>query len=341
MLPPPRVFVTRQIPDRGLRLLEDACTVEVWADELPPPTDVLLAHARDCDALLALLTDRVDATLLDACPHLRVVANLAVGYDNIDVPAATARGILVGNTPDILTETTADAAFALLVAAARRLPEAIAYVREDRWQTWGPLLLLGQDVHHATLGIVGLGRIGQAMARRAHGFSMRIIYSGENRQPEAEAQLGAEYVPFADLLAQSDFISLHAPLTSATRGLFGAEAFAQMRPHAILINTARGALVQTDALVAALQTGTIGGAALDVTDPEPLRADHPLVHLPNCIVVPHIASASAQTRGQMSAIATSNILAALRGDPMPAPVNPDAASTGRQLDPPRYALPTG
>jgi glyoxylate reductase len=338
MLPPPRVFVTRQIPERGLRLLEDACSVEVWGDELPPPPDVLLAHARDCDALLALLTDRVDATLLDACPHLRVVANLAVGYDNIDIPAATARGILVGNTPDILTETTADCAFALLLAAARRLPEAIAFVHEDRWQTWGPLLLLGQDVHGATLGIVGLGRIGQAMARRARGFAMRVVYAGAHRQPEAETQLGAEYVPFADLLAQSDFISLHAPLTDATRGLFGAAAFAQMRPSAILINTARGALVQTDALVAALQAGTIGGAALDVADPEPLRADHPLVHLPTCIVVPHIASATAQTRGQMSEIAARNILATLRGDPLPAPVNPGAAQAGRQSEPRRYAL---
>lgn len=339
MLPPPRVFVTRQIPESGLRLLEDACTVEMWGDEVPPPPDVLLAHARDCDALLALLTDRVDAALLDACPNLRVVANLAVGYDNIDIPAATERGVLVGNTPDILTETTADFAFALLLAAARRLPEAIGYVQDDRWQTWGPLLLLGQDVHHATLGIVGLGRIGQAMARRARGFAMRVLYAGDHRQPEIEAQLGVEYVSFADLLTQSDFISLHAPLTSTTRGLFGAATFAQMRPHAILINTARGALVQPDALVAALQAGTIGGAALDVTDPEPLRADHPLVHLPNCIVVPHIASASAHTRGQMSEIAARNILAALRGTAMPAVVNPAAANTGRQHMPRRYALP--
>jgi glyoxylate reductase len=249
----PRVFVTRAIPDAGLTLLRQICDVSVWQGDLPPTTVDLLAGARDADAVLALLTDRLDAAFFDACPRVRVVSNMAVGYDNIDIAAATARGIAVGNTPGILTETTADLAFALLLAAARRLPEGQAYVRADAWQTWGPLLLLGRDVHGATLGIVGLGEIGTAVARRARGFDMRILYSALRRQPAAEEATGAEYVAFADLLAMSDFISIHAPLTEATRGLFNRAAFAQMQPHAILINTARGPIVDTDALVEALQ----------------------------------------------------------------------------------------
>jgi glyoxylate reductase len=252
--------------------------------------------------------------------------------------AATARGILVGNTPDVLTATTADLAFALLLAAARRIPEGIAYVQEDSWDTWGPLLLLGQDVHHATLGIVGLGRIGQEMARRAHGFAMRILYTAPTRDLAAEEQFGVTHVSFAELLRQSDFISIHAPLTAATRGMFGAEAFAQMKPTAILINTARGQIVQTDALSVALHDGIIGGAALDVTDPEPLRADHPLVHMPNCIVVPHIGSASQQARGQMATLAAHNILAGLQGALPPDCVNPIAARTGRQAQPCDYEI---
>lgn len=286
---------------------------------------------------MTLLTDPIDADVLDRCPRVRVVSNMAVGYDNIDLAAATARGVLVGNTPNVLDETTADCAFALLLALARRIPEAQAFVRADRWQTWDPLLLLGRDVHHATLGLVGLGRIGQQMAQRARGFDMRILYTATHRHPEAEARLGVEYVAFADLLRQSDFISLHAPLTPQTRGMFNAAAFAQMQPTAMLINTARGPLVATDALVAALRAGTIAGAALDVSDPEPLRAEHPLAQLPNCLVVPHIASASEQTRTRMAEIAARNLLAGLRGQPLPAGVNPTAAGTGRQLTTPEDA----
>ncbi len=334
----PRVFVTRLVPEAGLQLLRERCVVDVWPGELPPPRAELLAGTREADGLLALLTDPIDAALLDACPHLRVVSNMAVGYDNIDVAAATARGVLVGNTPDVLDETTADAAFALLLAAARRIPEALAYVQADRWQTWGPLLLLGRDVHHATLGIVGLGRIGQALAARARGFAMRIVYADPTRKPAVEARLGIEHMSFTELLHASDFISLHAPLTDATRGLFGATAFAQMQPTAILVNTARGPLVQTDALVAALRDGVIGGAALDVTDPEPLRADHPLLALPNCLVVPHIASASQQTRARMAVIAVRNILAGLRGASLPAGLNPAAQGTGRTATPSDYTL---
>jgi glyoxylate reductase len=334
----PRVFVTRAIPAAGLAILRANCTVTVWPGELPPTPADLLAQARDCDGVLALLTDRLDAPFFDSCPRLRVVSNMAVGYDNIDSAAATARGILVGNTPGVLAETTADLAFALLLAAARRLPEGQAYVAADCWQTWGPLLLLGRDVHGATLGIVGLGDIGAAVARRARGFAMRVLYTGPRRHLDAEAATGAQYVPFAELLRQSDFISIHAPLSDATRGMFDHAAFAQMPPHAILINTARGPIVQTAALVAALQAGTIAGAALDVTDPEPLRADHPLLQLPNCLVVPHIASASHATRDRMAEIAARNILAGLRGEPLLACVNPVAAGTGRQSIPQDYAM---
>jgi glyoxylate reductase len=334
----PRVFVTRAIPDAGLALLRHACDVTVWPGELPPSTADLLMGARDCDAVLALLTDRMDAAFFDACPQVRVVSNMAVGYDNIDVGAATARGIAVGNTPGILTETTADLAFALLLAVARRLPEGQAYVRADAWQTWGPLLLLGRDVHGATLGIVGLGEIGTAVARRARGFGMRVLYSAPRPQVTADVATGARHVSFEKLLAMSDFISIHAPLNEATRGLFNHDAFTQMKPHAILINTARGPIVDTDALVEALQTGTIAAAALDVTDPEPLRASHPLAQLPNCLVTPHIASASLATRGQMATLAARNILAGLRGIRLPACVNPDASGTGRQAMPQTYVI---
>jgi glyoxylate reductase len=332
----PRVFVTRIIPEGGLNLVRAACDMALWEGDLPPPRDELLARARDCDGLLALLTDRIDGELLDACPHLRVVSNFAVGFDNIDIPAATQRGVLVGNTPGVLTETTADFAFALLMAAARRIPEGIDYVRADSWQTWGPLLLLGHDVHHATLGLVGLGRIGAEMAKRAKGFDMRVMYTDVMRREDLEASLGLEYAPFDAVVGQSDFISVHTPLTPETRGLLNRAAFAKMKPTAIVINTARGPIIDTADLAAALRDGVIAGAALDVTDPEPLRADHPLVQAPNCVIVPHIASASFHTRTQMAEIAAKNLLAGLRGAPLPTGLNPDAQGQGRQAQPRNY-----
>jgi glyoxylate reductase len=335
----PLVFVTRRIPEAGLALLRAACQMDLWESDLPPSPDALLAHARQADGLLCLLTDRVDAALMDACPHLRVIGNLAVGYDNISIPAATERGIVVGNTPDVLTETTADLAFALLLAAARRLPEAAAYVQADRWQTWDPLLLLGHEVHGATLGLLGMGEIGAAVARRARGFGMRVIYAAPHPKPNLERELGVTHVDFATLLRESDFVSLHAPLNDSTRGLFDRAAFQAMRPTAYLINTARGPLVQTEALIEALSQRWIAGAALDVTDPEPLRADHPLLRLPNCLIVPHIGSATAQTRAAMSTLAARNILAGLRGAPLPHPVNPDAAGHGRSAMPSDYTVP--
>jgi glyoxylate reductase len=318
-----RVFATRVIPQVGLDLVREAVDeMEVWPNEPPPPREVLLAKVRGIDGLLSLLTDRVDDELLDAAgPQLRVVSNFAVGYDNIDVPACARRGIAVGNTPGVLTETTADLAFALLMAVARRLPEAHDFVRADRWQTWGPLLLLGKDLHDGTLGLVGFGRIGREMARRATGFGMRVLYHDLVRaEPEVEAALNATPVPLEELLAESDFVSLHTVLSAETRHLIDAAALARMKPGAILINTSRGPVVDQEALADALRSGHLFGAGLDVTDPEPLRADHPLVKLPNCLVVPHIASASERTRDRMAEKAARNLIAGLQGQPLPDPV---------------------
>jgi glyoxylate reductase len=321
----PRVFVSRVIPDEGLARVREATDATVWEDELPPPRDALLAAVEGCDGILTLLTDRVDDELLDrAGPQLKVVSNFAVGFDNIDVPACTRRGIPVGNTPGVLTETTADLAWALLMAAARRVVEGDRYVRDGRWKTWGPMLLMGPDVHGATIGIVGFGRIGQAVARRAKGFGMRIVYHDLQRVPKAvEAAFDATYMTLEGLLAESDFVSLHTVLSPDTTGLMNAERLGWMKPTAVLVNTSRGPVVDSTALVAALRDGTIAAAALDVTDPEPLPADHPLVGLDNCLVVPHIASASRTTRGKMAAMAAANLLAGVRGDRLPTPVNPE------------------
>jgi glyoxylate reductase len=326
---PAKVFVARAIPEPGLTPVRAATDADVWTDELPPSREVLLRRVQGIDGLLSLLTDRVDDELLDAAgPQLKVVSNFAVGFDNIDVAACTRRGIPVGNTPGVLTETTADLAFALLMAAARRLPEAYDYVRAGRWRTWGPMLLLGHDIHGATLGIVGFGRIGREMARRATGFGMRVLYHDVHPATrEEEQQLNASRVEMDQLLAESDFISLHTNLTPETRHLLDAAAFARMKPDAIVINTSRGPVVDHDALFEALRDGVIAAAALDVTDPEPLPADHPLLTLPNCLVVPHIASASIETRGRMARMAADNLLAGLRGERLPNCVNPEVYET--------------
>lgn len=320
----PVVFVTRRIPDQGLSLILEHCQAEVWPEETPPPREVLLEKVRQCDGLLSLLTDKIDAALMDNAPRLRVVSNMAVGFDNIDVAAATERGILVGNTPEVLTETTADFAFALLMATARRIGEAIDYVRAGKWKTWGPMLLLGQDVHGATLGLIGLGRIGSAVARRARGFDMRVLYYDVVRRQDLEQQLGIVYTDLDTLLAESDFVSLHAPLTPQTRHIINADSLRKMKPTAILINTARGPLVDSKALYEALRDGVIAYAGLDVTDPEPIPMDDPLLTLPNCLIVPHIASASVATRGKMAELAARNLLAGLRGEVLPTHLNPEA-----------------
>lgn len=318
----PRVLVTRRIPEAGLRLLGEVAFVDVWDGVMPPPRDELLRRVAGIHGLLALLTDRVDDELLDAAgPQLRVVSNFAVGYDNIDVPACARRGIPVGNTPGVLTEATADLAFTLLLAVARRIAEADQFVRDDRWVTWGPLLLLGRDVSGATLGIVGFGRIGREVARRAWGFGMRVLYVDRNQAPsEVEAETGARRVDLDTLLAESDFVSLHVSLNPETRHLIDAAALSKMRPGSVLINTSRGPVVDQEALTDALRTGHLWGAGLDVTDPEPMRADDPLVRMPNCLVVPHVASATERTRDRMAEKAAHNILAGLRGEPLPDPV---------------------
>jgi len=318
----PRVFVARTIPEAGLKLVREAAEAEIWADELPPPRGVLLEKVRAVDGLLSLLTDRVDDELLNAAgPRLKVVSNFAVGYDNIDVPACTRAGVAVGNTPGVLTETTADLAFALLMSAARRLPEGHDYVRDDHWQTWGPMLLLGKDIHGATLGLIGFGRIGREMARRATGFGMRTLYYDKHRADEAtERDLGVTYAPLERVLAEADFVSLHTVLSDETHHLIDAAALARMKRGAILINTSRGPVVDQDALAVALRSGQLFAAGLDVTDPEPLRADHPLVQLPNCLIVPHIASASERTRDRMAEKAARNLIAGIRGEALPDPV---------------------
>jgi glyoxylate reductase len=317
----PRVYVTRHLPQPALDLLARHTQLSVWSGELPPPRAVLMKEVANIDGLLALLTDRVDQALLDAAPRLRVVSNYAVGYDNIDVPAATRKGVVVTNTPDVLTETSADFAIALMLAAARRMVEAEQYVKAGRWRTWGPETLLGRDLYGATLGLVGLGRIGLATARRARGFGTRMLYHTPSRKPEAEQELGLEYAELEDLLRQSDFVSLHCPLNDDTYHLIDHDALQIMKPDVVLVNTARGPVVDTQALIEALRSKPMI-AALDVTDPEPLPADHELLKLPNALVVPHIASASVQTRTRMALMAAENLLAALRGERPHSIVNP-------------------
>ncbi|HEY5639765.1 MAG TPA: D-glycerate dehydrogenase [Dehalococcoidia bacterium] len=325
----PRVFVTRNLPGAALDRLRQTCEVAVWPGELPPPADDLRREAAPAHGLLTLLTDRIDDGLLEAAPKLVAVSNMATGYDNVDMTAAGRRLVLVSRTPGVLTETSADLAFGLLLAAARRIAEGDRYVRAGRWRTWGPEIMLGHDVHGATLGIIGLGRIGAAVARRAAGFGMRVLYYGRNRKPETEKDLGVVYADLDTLLARSDFVSIHAALTEDTRGLIGARQLVLMKPTAILINTARGPLVDQDALHEALVSGAIAGAALDVTDPEPLPAESPLLRLDNVVVTPHIASASIATRSEMARLAAENLLASLAGDVNDNAVNPEIADDWR------------
>jgi glyoxylate reductase len=320
----PRVLVTRRIPRAGLDQIRDACDVDLIEGELPPSRETILSRIRGCDGLLCLLTDAVDGEVMaTAGARLRVISNYAVGFDNIDVAAATAARIQVGNTPGVLTEATADLAFALLMAAARRLAEGSRLARDGGFRTWSPTLLLGADVHGATLGVVGMGRIGRAVARRAAGFSMRVL-AFDPAPGDVDAVAGVTPVTWPDLLAQADFVSLHVPLTAATRHMIDARSLAAMKPTAILVNTSRGGVVNHAALADALARGAIGGAALDVTDPEPLPAGHPLHSLDNCLIVPHLGSATVSTRDRMARMAAANLLAGVRGERLPHCVNPEA-----------------
>jgi glyoxylate reductase len=310
MLPAVKVFVTRRLPGAALDRLAAEHDVEVWPERLPPPREELVARAPELEGLLSLLTDAVDAQLIEAAPRLRAISNYAVGVDNVDVEAATARGIPVGNTPGVLTDSTADLAVALMLGITRRLCEGDAYVRRGDWETWEPELLLGRDLHAATVAIVGFGRIGRAVARRLQGFGCEILHTSRSGG-----------VPLEELLERSDYVSLHPPLTPETKGLIDAAALRRMKPTAYLVNTARGPVVDTEALARALHAGEIAGAALDVTDPEPLPGDHPLLDAPNLLVLPHLGSATHATRERMADMAVDNLLAGLRGEPMPNQAN--------------------
>jgi glyoxylate reductase len=322
------VYVSRIIPEPALEIIRAAAEMRMWdREDVPPPRDVLLREVAGCDGLLSLLTDRIDDELLARAPRLKVVGNMAVGYDNIDVDAATRHGVLVSNTPDVLTETTADFAFALLMAAARRMVEADAFTRAGKWKTWGPMLLAGQDIHHATLGLVGLGRIGSAVAKRAKGFEMTVLYYDPIRRPDLEASLGIEYRTMNDVLRSSDFISVHVPLTPETRHLIGADQFRMMKPSAVFINAARGPIVDQAALAEALRSRTIYAAGIDVFEQEPVSSDDPLLGLDNAVIAPHIASASIPTRTRMATLAAENIAAVLQGRRPPTPVNAEVLKT--------------
>jgi glyoxylate reductase len=320
----PRVFISRRIPQVGIDLVASMAETEVWPDPLPPPRDVLLEKVANADGILSLLTDRIDEELLAQSPRLRVVANMAVGFNNIDVVAATRRGVVVGNTPGVLTDATADMTVALLLAAARRMVEGHQFATSGAWKTWDPLGHLGLDLVGRTAGIVGMGRIGSAVARRLRfGWNMNILYHNRRTSPEAEKELHARFVSFEQLLRDSDFIIVLTDLNPATTHLFNRDAFQKMKRTAVFINAARGPLHHQGDLVEALRSGTIFAAGLDVTDPEPPAADDPLLSAPNLVLAPHIASATVDTRNKMAEMAARNIQAAILGKPLPHPVNPE------------------
>ncbi len=317
-----KVFITRRLPDIDLEQLHQIAEVETWRGKQPPPYSILLDKVKQIDGLLCLLTDSIDRKLIETGTSLKVISQMAVGYDNIDVATATARGIPVGNTPGVLTNATADLTWALLMAAARRIVEAEKFVRAGQWQTWEPTLLLGADLNGSTLGIVGFGRIGQAVARRAKGFDMKILYYSRHRKELAlERSLGVEYAELETLLSESDFVTLHASLSAETDHLISDRALQLMKSSAILINTARGAIVDSSALERALKNNQIAGAALDVTEPEPIPLDSPLLKLDNVIITPHIGSASYQTRAKMAQMAVNNLIAGLKAQRLPNCVN--------------------
>jgi len=319
----PLVLITHTLPSEWLVSLHGSCRIlsgSLDATYLSPELETRLP---DAEGLLSLLTIPVGESLLNNSPRLKVVSNMAVGVDNIDLEACTRRGIPVGHTPGVLTEATADLTIALLLAIARRLPQASRDASQGRWRTWSPSGWLGADLSGATLGIVGMGKIGRAVAQRARGFGMHLVYSDPNPNQDVEGRLGARALPLSNLLAQSDFISLHVPLTMETRGLINAQTLGSMKSSAYLVNTARGQVVDTRSLTDALQAGRIAGAALDVTDPEPLPSDHPLYSLPNCLITPHIGSATLSTRRRMAEMACENLLAGLFGQRLPFCANPE------------------
>jgi glyoxylate reductase len=318
----PKVYVTRELPERGLNIIKKHFDAEVWKEYAPPPKKVIIEKARNVDALATLLSDKIDAEVFDAAPKLKIVAQMAVGFDNIDVQEATKRGIYVTNTPEVLTDTTADFAWALLMAVARRVVEADKYVRTGQWKVgWHPSMLLGRDVHGATIGIVGAGRIGYAVAERAKGFKMKILYYDVIPRPEMEKELNAKRVDLDTLLKEADFVSIHVPLMKETHHLINAEKLRLMKKTAYLINNARGPVVDEKALYEALKEGRIAGAGLDVFEQEPTPVDNPLLKLDNVVVAPHISSASYETRSKMAEMVADNLVAFFEGRKPPNLVN--------------------
>ncbi len=311
----PTIFITRKIPEKAITLLEQQCEVIMWhEEEVPVPRELLLEKIRTVDGLYCMLTDSIDRELLNEATNLKVICNLAVGFNNIDIEAANEKGIMVTNTPGVLTEATADLTFALLMSTSRRIPEASEFVRTGEWKSWAPMLLTGQDVFGATIGIIGMGRIGEAVAKRAKGFNMEVLYHNRSRKMEAETELGAKYVELVDLLKQSDFVVVLAPFTEETKNLIAKKELALMKNTAILINVARGGMVNEVDLYEALKSQCIWAAGLDVFEQEPVPLDHPLLTLPNVVVLPHIGSASINTRITMSEVAATNLLQALNGE---------------------------
>lgn len=320
----PKVYVTREIPERGLKIIKERFDTEVWPEYAPPPKEVIIEKARDVDALASLLSDKIDAEVFDAAPKLKIVSQIAVGFDNIDAKEAARRGIYVTNTPGVLTETTADFAWTLLMAVARRVVEADKYVHNGKWKVgWHPSMLSGRDVYGATIGIVGAGRIGSAVAKRAKGFNMRILFYDVIPRPELERELGAKPVDLDTLLRESDFVSVHIPLMKATYHLINAEKLKLMKKTAYLINNSRGPVVDEKALYEALKEGRIAGAALDVFEKEPTPMDNPLLKLDNMVVAPHISSASHETRSKMAEMVAENLVAFFEGRTPPNLVNPE------------------
>ncbi|MGJ7911362.1 2-hydroxyacid dehydrogenase [Neobacillus sp. LXY-1] len=320
----PYIFITRRIPETIIQSLKEKFDVNMWKyEDIPVPREILIAEAKKADALLTMLTESIDETILTAGRNLKVIANNAVGYDNVDVATATRKKIAVCNTPDVLTDTTADLTFALLMATSRRVVEAAEFVKQGKWQSWSPFLLAGQDVHHKTIGIVGMGKIGEAVAKRASGFEMQILYHNRTKKPKVEQQLGAVYTTFDELIEKADFIVCLTPLTSETRHLFNRSVFKKMKPTAIFINASRGPVVDEQALFEALTAGDIAGAGLDVFEKEPISADHPLLRLPNIVALPHIGSATQETRQAMLQLCADNIEAILEGKQPKTLVNKD------------------
>ena len=317
-----KVFITRRIAPKALSLLKDKVEMDIWGEDSPPSYDLLKEKTKNVDGILTLLTDQIDADLIRSANNLKTISQMAVGFDNIDIQTATKLGIPVGNTPNALTETCADFTFALMLSLARRIVESDKEVRKGIWRPWGPDVLVGEDIFNSTLGIIGFGRIGQAVARRASGFNMKVIYTGRSRHPDAEKKLGAEYVDLETLLRKSDFISVHTSLNQETRGLIGDYEISKMKKNAILINTSRGGVIDSQALYTALKEKKIAGAALDVYETEPIPENTPLLELNNVVITPHIASASIKTREKIAVMAVENLLAGLQGARLPYCANP-------------------